>query len=250
MNRLSSALLLLLFVLTCSTPSQQVRLISWKNGNMEAVRGWGSQYYDKGYQARLLHVDDVGVGAVGGADKHFYWVMIAVRNDGKIPVDVVPQAFTLQTADAKPKQLPYVSAQKIAEKIEKTARRDAMLALWGAMMATTTSMTNSTSSGTVMGNVGNVPVNGTYTESGRSTTTQRDDRLADLAVQRGRERVDAAQGQASDIMRRALRATTLAPGNGVSGLVWFERKKKTNMVVLRVPVGECIYEIPLNLLEQ
>jgi hypothetical protein len=39
---------------------------------MEGVRGWGSQYYDEGYQARLLHVDDVGVGAVGGADKHFY----------------------------------------------------------------------------------------------------------------------------------------------------------------------------------
>jgi hypothetical protein len=75
-------------------------------------------------------------------------------------------------------------------------------------MTTTTSTTNSTSTGTVMGNVENVPVNCTYTESGRSTTSQRDDRLADLAVQRGRVRIGAAQSQASDIMRRALRVRT------------------------------------------
>jgi hypothetical protein len=45
-------------------------------------------------------------------------------------IDIVPQTFTLQTADAKPEQLPYISAEKITEKIEKTARRDAIPALW------------------------------------------------------------------------------------------------------------------------
>jgi len=48
------------------------------------------------------------------------------------------------------------------------------------------------------------------------------------------------------IHNTALRQGEVAPGAKSAGAVWFERDKKAEQLVLRVPVGQTIFEFPLS----
>ncbi|HMI54525.1 MAG TPA: SH3 domain-containing protein [Candidatus Saccharimonadales bacterium] len=51
---------------------------------------------------------------------------------------------------------------------------------------------------------------------------------------------------AREIKAISLHESTIKPGQKLAGAVWFEREAKAQQLLLRVPVGEVIYEFPLS----
>jgi len=51
---------------------------------------------------------------------------------------------------------------------------------------------------------------------------------------------------AREIKAISLHESTIQPGGKLAGAVWFEREAKAQQLLLRVPVGEVIYEFPLS----
>ena len=56
----------------------------------------------------------------------------------------------------------------------------------------------------------------------------------------------ALVGMAREINALSLREGNLKPNEKTAGDVWFERDAKSNQFILRVPVGEVIFEFPLS----
>jgi hypothetical protein len=56
----------------------------------------------------------------------------------------------------------------------------------------------------------------------------------------------ALAGMAREINALSLREGNLKPNEKTAGDVWFERDAKSNQFILRVPVGEVIFEFPLS----
>jgi hypothetical protein len=44
----------------------------------------------------------------------------------------------------------------------------------------------------------------------------------------------------------ALKDATILPSGQISGSTWFERDGKLQEMILRVPVGDLVYEFPLS----
>jgi len=57
---------------------------------------------------------------------------------------------------------------------------------------------------------------------------------------------DVRLNAVSQIHDTALRQGVVNAGAKSSGAVWFERDKKAEQLVLRIPVGQTIFEFPLN----
>jgi hypothetical protein len=60
------------------------------------------------------------------------------------------------------------------------------------------------------------------------------------------EKHDVNLNAVRQIQNTALREGSITPGANASGAVWFERDKKAQQLVLRIPVGQTIYEFPLS----
>ena len=56
----------------------------------------------------------------------------------------------------------------------------------------------------------------------------------------------AAEHEAARILQTALRSGSLPPSQAISGAVYFEREKKKEETLLRVPVGKMIFEFPFT----
>ena len=56
----------------------------------------------------------------------------------------------------------------------------------------------------------------------------------------------AAEHEAARILQTALRSGSLPPGQAIAGAVYFERQKKKEETLLRVPVGKMVFEFPFT----
>jgi hypothetical protein len=55
---------------------------------------------------------------------------------------------------------------------------------------------------------------------------------------------EPAQREAARVRQTALRPMSLPPNEAIMGVVYFEREKKKEETLLRVPVGKMIFEFP------
>jgi hypothetical protein len=173
-------------------------------------------------------------------------VDVTVRNDSTAPFDLMPNAISARESEPKDKELKYQSVGKMEHGLEhRTAWANGFTGFAGGM-ARQQSTTETTSSGTVSayGSNGSY-ANGTYQGTSTSTTS-----APDYAAQaRARQQIAANRQRAAQLEQYldgvALRANTLAPGQSVSGAVYFDRGPKNGVVQVAVPIAGTVYQFPV-----
>ena len=179
------------------------------------------QFYSDGSVVESLTVDGVTV-QVSLHDTG--WKLradIAVVNDGALQVSVTPSHFTLLAQAPHAHQLAYQDPKLMASSVSHGV-------LWS-------------SNGAKSPSAGNVAVNTAFTSSQTPNYL-----VPAQSAELNAAKHDVDLSAVRQIHNTALRQGEVAPGAKSAGAVWFERDKKAEQLVLRVPVGQTIFEFPLS----
>jgi hypothetical protein len=176
---------------------------------------------------------------------------VMITNLSKQRADVLPNTFTLDILEPKPKSLPYESPEQLAKAIDRKIRWRNALAGMAANMATQQSTSTSTSS--IYGNMSATnnkgdSANGIYNGSSTTNTTANtpDYAARHRANQQAAENIQTGQEMVDYINRATLKANTLMPGQDVFGVVFFKREKDKQFLILRIPIGRTVFEFPVS----
>jgi hypothetical protein len=153
---------------------------------------------------------------------------VAVANDSSEQVSINPSRFTLTESAPSFRMLAYQDSKEMAKSVTHGV-------LW-----TSTSATSPSSFG-----YQHSAMNVSYSTPFVSTQTP-NYLVQAQSEQLSAEKHDVDLNAVHQIHNTALREGPVAPGNKSSGAVWFERDKKAEQLVLRVPVGLTIFEFPLS----
>jgi hypothetical protein len=154
---------------------------------------------------------------------------VAVANDGSDQVMITPASFQLSESSPAVRTLPYQDPKEMAKSVSHGV-------LWTSVSATSPAGQHGDAAATM---------NTAYKTPFAATQTP------NYLVQTQTEQLSAAKHDVDlnavhQIHNTALRQGPVNPGTKSSGAVWFERDKKAEQVVLRIPVGQTIYEFPLT----
>lgn len=160
---------------------------------------------------------------------------VAVVNSGKQSVYVLPKLLSLDEIAPLIKPLRYEDPAHVA----KAANHQV---LWtsasaGAAGGAQPARSSSTSGGDVYVLTYKLPVS----DPSPNYLAQHQ-ALEEIAAKNQTALVNMAR----EINELSLRECTLKPSEKTAGAVWFERDSKSRQLILKVPVGEVIYEFPLS----
>lgn len=175
------------------------------------------------------------------------WVYASLEKDASVQVNVIPERFILASVSPKPKLLSWESPDRMAQSTVNKSRIWAGLIGGLGGLAQTTRTTSE--SGTVEGAYRNrydYSDSGTFsgTYQGTKVTREPDYQARAQAQQTAANLQARAQQKATYVSMTALRATTLSPGDKVSGLIYFKRDKKDRVAVLGILIGQMAFEFP------
>jgi hypothetical protein len=160
---------------------------------------------------------------------------VAVVNSGKESVYVLPKLLSLDEIAPLIKPLRYEDPAHVA----KAANHQI---LWtsasaGAAGGVQPARHSSTSGGDVFVLTYKLPVS----DPSPNYLAQHQ-ALEEIAAKNQTPLVDMAR----EVKELSLRECTLKPSEKTAGAVWFERDSKSRQLILKVPVGDIIYEFPLS----
>jgi hypothetical protein len=195
-----------------------------KDGRAQWLAGTeGSErFYSEGLMVESLTVNGVTV-QVSLQDTGWKLLAnIAVANGSLEAVNVVPSHITLDDLGQVKKSLPYQQPKKLRTAVNHQI-------LW----------TEANAAPSASGYV----VNTGYRTSDNDGLNRTQNYLAQhqADVQRKTE-----FNPHSEINTVALKDATILPSGQISGSTWFERDGKLQEMILRVPVGDLVYEFPLS----
>ncbi len=232
-------------VLSGSLPAQALlpSSISWQQGAP------GSDgFYNDGFLVRSLTVSGVTLRV---ALRDTGWKMrvdVAVVNDSSQRLDVVPAQFTLGELTPKEKALAYQSTEQLAKSINRRTAWANFFTNFGAGLATEQSTSTSTTTGSMSGRDSNgTTYNGSFDAYTTTNTTTPNYAVQMRAAQQQAANNAAAAEANRQLNAMALRTSTVMPGDKLTGAVWFERDKKAQQLLLRAPIGGCVFEFPFAL---
>ena len=150
---------------------------------------------------------------------------IAVANAGLAQVSLTPSHFTLDELFPNAKSLAYQDPKHLAKAVNHQI-------LWTAASAAP--------------EAGPHVTNASYHASAYSSALSQNYLAQHEATVQMVSEHKAEFNPASQINGVALSNTSIAPSHDASGAVWFERDAKPKQLVLRVPVGDVVYEFPLS----
>jgi hypothetical protein len=195
-----------------------------KDGKARWLAGTeGSQrFYSEGLEMESLTVNGVTV-QVSLQDTGWKLLAnIAVANGGLQAVNVVPSNISLVTLGQVKKSLPYQQPKKLRTAVNHQI-------LW----------TEADAAPSASGYL----VNAGYRTSDSDGLNRTQNYLAQHQVD---VESKADFNPHSEINTVALKDAAILPSGHVSGSTWFERDGKLQEMVLRVPVGDLVYEFPLS----
>ena len=147
---------------------------------------------------------------------------VAVANSGRAEVFINPAKFMMTELAPSARPLVYQDPKEMAKSVSHGV-------LW-----TTNRATSPTSAMNVSYNTPFV-------------STQTPNYLVQAqSEQLSAEKHDVNLNAIHQIQNTALREGSIASGANSSGAVWFERDKKAQQLLLRIPVGQTIFEFPLS----
>jgi hypothetical protein len=241
--RLKTPLTIFLPLLACSTLwSQSAEAPS----GMRLVRCQEpancSHKFISGAMLQILNENGIVVLTMIVDTGRYFRVDVAVVNNTSQPVDVLPSSFTLRLLQPKQKELRYQPPEKVMKSISNRAALDNFFTALGAAGATQqiASQTNTTGNVSVYSNGGSA--NGTYNQRSTSTTTVPDEQARQNAAEHISANNVAAANAAQEVNSFSLRATTIDPGKLATGSVYFERARKVERTVTRIPINDVVYE--------
>jgi hypothetical protein len=247
----------------CEPCSASDSVVAWSAASENS-----DQILKNGQVIRILVVDGIAVSASLVRTDDLMWVNVSVTNRSTSRVDIDPSHFTLEELAPKERILDYKAAEDLARSITRRAEWGAALTLLSGSLAkseTTTEVTSvgsATTSGTsntnamVRSYLGygaqvSATTYGSVTTNAQAQTTIRTsgpDQVARENAALEASGITATAGmKAEKILEQALLANTVRSGDGVAGAVFFERDKKARRMRLLVPVGNYVFEIPLDL---
>lgn len=149
---------------------------------------------------------------------------VAIANEGSAQVSLNPSRFTLDELFPNAKSLAYQDPKHLAKAVNHQI-------LWGTASAAP--------------EAGPRVSNAAYHAPYSSALSQNYLAQHEATVQLVSER-KADFNPASQIYVVALSNASVQPGHETAGAVWFERDAKPKQLLLRVPVGDVVYEFPLS----
>lgn len=150
---------------------------------------------------------------------------VAVANDGPSQVSFAPSRFTLDELFPNAKSLAYQDPKLLAKAVNHQI-------LWTAASAAP--------------EAGPHVANASYHAAAYSSALSQNYLAQHEATVQMVSEHKAEFNPASQINMVALSPASLANGQKAAGAVWFERDAKPRQLMLRVPVGDVIYEFPLS----
>lgn len=237
-------------------PPTQLPTVIWSADDPNS-----DQVLNAGLPVRILVSDGVAVSASLARNDDVLWANVSVTNRSGRRIDVDPSQFALTEVMPKQKQLPYESPQQIVKFIKRRADWANALSGVAAEMSrdetTTQAEINTNGQSKTDFKAETRPdafsVKGTArtTSSSRTTatvTTETPDYQARMESARAIEKNTAvAESKSVDVLKRALLANTLMPGEDIGGAVFFQRDKKLREAILRIPIAGKIFEFPLSI---
>jgi hypothetical protein len=195
-----------------------------KDGKVRWLAGTeGSQrFYSEGLEVESLTVNGVTV-QVSLQDTGWKLLAnVAVANGALQAVNVVPSQITLVTQGQIKKSLPYQQPKKLRTAVNHQI-------LW----------TEADAAPSASGFL----VNAGYRSSDSDGLSRTQNYLAQHQVD---VESKAEFNPHSEINTVALKDAAILPSGHISGSTWFERDGKLQEMILRVPVGDLVYEFPLS----
>lgn len=254
-RRFSITLLLgCLVVQSVFARQQSQEIFRWNAGNLMDRNILSEKMYQKGVLVKMLNAQGVNVWAAMAVNGKRLEVLLLVGNEGAQSVDVLPSTIQVQNT-AKSKYFKPVPVEKVARDIEKKAQSAAGWAMAGAwFFLRNRTVSNSNTQGSAYGNAtvigpggaATLNANGGYSESTTTTTTTPNRQAQQWAYERGQNRIDQARIQANTLRQYAFLASTISQRSIAAGLLFFECDKNAAEVLIRVPVGSRVYEIPFR----
>jgi hypothetical protein len=200
--------------------SVQNGVARWQPG----VKG-SEQFYGNGQLVESLTVNGVTV-QVSLQDTG--WKLradVAVANDGANHVSVTPSHFTLNEIAPNTKSLAYQDPKHLAKAVNHQI-------LWNTASA-------APAAGPQVSNAAyHMPV---YSSALSPNYLAQHEAAVQLVSEH-----KAEFNPSSQINVVALSDTSLQPSEKAAGAVWFERDAKPKQLLLRVPVGDVVFEFPLS----
>ncbi|HYX70698.1 MAG TPA: hypothetical protein VE825_16305 [Terriglobales bacterium] len=164
----------------------------------------------QGVRIEIIHAPGLDV-AVSLLDLQEFatraWVQVLNKGSAGVPLD--PAKAALEIVKPKPKTLPAVSADKVADKIKQAADVDAE---------------NRSSAGCAMMRAGCA-----QSASGVASSKEVEQR---------------ADAMMTNVKSTALQAQTVKPGEQAQGAIFFTFERKRQESVLHIPVGDMVFEFP------
>ena len=175
---------------------------------------------------------------------------LTVANKSEAPFDVTPERFTIAETAPKIKTFAYMPPEKVVQADAHRAGWANALNAFGAGMATQQVTTQTNSNGTVnaTGSDGS-SANGTYNGTSTSTTSVPDYAAQARARENIRKRKEALAAERQAMEQTSLRANTVHPGQTVAGFVYFEWGKKSEDVMISMPIGDTLYQVPFKIVK-
>ncbi len=213
---------------------------------------------------RKFLVDGATVRAMKHRDVHVYATLedlggylratLAFLNAGKEPLDVIPERFSIVVLEPKQKTLKSENPDKAIASVAGGSRWAGLGAAMAAGAAAGASTPTQTSQSTTQGRVelrdswGNT-TQGIY--QGRTTTTTQDENAPFRAgSQAGAATTERSrqlyQLRAQKLANDVLLANTVTPKESLSGDVYFKGGKKATAIILRLPIGDNVFEFPFG----
>jgi hypothetical protein len=152
---------------------------------------------------------------------------VAVANEGHAEVFINPAKFMMTELSPAARPLMYQDPKEMAKSVSHGV-------LWTTNRATSPASSQSASA-----------MNVSYHTPFVSTQTP-NYLVQAQSDQLSAERHDVDLNAVRQIQNTALREGSIASGANSSGAVWFERDKKAQQLILRIPVGQTIFEFPLS----
>jgi hypothetical protein len=173
---------------------------------------------------------------------------VTILNVGSAPFDVLPETFSAaEMKNGKEKTLPFMSVSKMERRAERRVAWANGLNAFGAAMATQQVTTQTTSSGDVnLYSSDGTSASGSYNGSSTSTTYVPNYQARATAQQNIAYRRTELRNSETELESTAIRDNTLVPNGTIAGTAYFKRGPKTGDIVIRVPLGNSVFEFPFS----
>ena len=233
--------------LACSSEAQEVAATSPTHYLCNEDAGCTHQYID-GLKYKIITTDQTVITVALSANAKYARALIRVTNKSAMPIDVLPDHFTLSEIKPKLREFAYVPYQKIVQADNRKAGWANAINAFGAGMATQQVTTQTNSNGTVNATGSNgTYANATYNGTSTSTTSVPNYAAQAQARESIRRRREAIAEEAQSLSQSSLQANSLLTGQTISGSVYFQFDKKVEDAVLTLLIDHVTYEFPFTM---